>query len=347
MTNITYIAPCVRACALRNLFLATHEWQQVTAIANTEGIIDWLKKRGITTPQADSVSGIIRSAHELVAQRASAFLRFTRTESADLLKYFILYYDLLNIETAAYRIHNAIPEEDYQVDQFYTTGNFGMITPRILNNVTSFTALGRVVSRSIFEEPYTTASRRYQEDGDIVQFVENLDFVFFKKWIDTAEACGFSIRTGSGHSALRVFFTTRVIEIAVRLQRYRDAQSGELRNWLSLVTLSGNTENALRILSQQEDEHSQITGLVQLLLPWIKEDDVKCRDLAPPGCWNMLNMITMEAALKATRGIVFNADFLCAFLIRQIYQARHLTMLLQAREAGIPIPDSGYGGNES
>ena len=55
----------------------------------------------------------------------------------------------------------------------------------------------------------------------------------------------------------------------------------------------------------------------------------------------------MHAALSATRGIAFHIDFLTGILLRQMYQARELTILLESKDAGLAFAPPARGGSHS
>ena len=80
------------------------------------------------------------------------------------------------------------------------------------------------------------------------------------------------------------------------------------------------------------------------LLPAAARPDRDPQTPEPRGHWGFLDRIVMHAALKATRGMAFNADFLTGFLVRQMCQARELTVLLESKEMDEAVAPAVSGG---
>lgn len=338
MSLAPYTAACVRACALRGALLAPGEWQALEGPAGSAGVIDWLKSRGVLPDGVKDVLSAERAAQEAVIRNASGLLRFAHGALAELLAFFVHYYDLLNVEGVAHRIH-AFPDEGARPQgRFYNTGPFGLFRPAALDAVTSYPALGRVLRHTILASPFEDALLRYREDEDVVRLVERVELAFLEAWVAAARRCGIGWREGSSVGPLRVFFTARAIEAVVRLSVHREAEAGRIASWLSPIAAPRDIETCLGFLSGEPSAHI-VEELAGVLLPAAAGIRRTPETAGPRGRWGVLDRIVMDSAVRATRGIAFNADFLTGFLVRQMYQARELTVWLEWKEAD---PSAGY-----
>ena len=342
MNLAPYTAACVRACALRGALLAPEEWQAIAGLTGSGGVIAWLKNRGILTGEVTDVLTAERAAQEAVIRNASGLLRFAREALADLLRCFVHYYDLLNVESVVHRIHAFPDEGTRQRGRFYDTGPFGLFRPTALDAATNYPALGRALRHSPLAGPFEAALARYREDEDVVRLVERIELAFLANWVHTAERCGIRPRSATLASPLGVFFIARAVEAAVRLKMYREAETSRVVQWLSPVAPANRVDKCLALL-YGDTQSDFVQELVGVLLPTASGAHQAPETLGPRGRWGLLDRIVMHAALKATRGISFNADFLTGFLLRQMWQARELTVLLESKEADLRVPASAPG----
>ena len=343
MSLTPYTAACVRTCALRGALLTPEEWQTLRGLTGSGGVIDWLKNRGTLSGEVGDVPAAERAGQEAVIRSASGLLRFARGALAELLGFFVHYYDLLNVESVAHRIHAFPDEAEAPRGRFYDTGPFGLLRPAALDAVTNYPALGRALRRLPFAAPFETALLRYREDEDVVRLVERIEVAFFADWVRTAESCGVRTRAGTHASPLRVYFLVRAIEAVVRLKMHREAETSRVVRWLSPVAPPKGVEACLSVLSG-DTQSDIVRELVGALLPTASKAHQDPETLGPRGRWGELDGIVMHAALRATRGISFNVDFLTGFLVRQMCQAKELTVLLESKEADLPVLSLVQGG---
>ncbi len=333
MTNLSpYAAPCVRACALRSTLLRPEEWRTLSALGSSAAAITWLQQRGVFSGNIPNVFAAERAAHEAVIHDSTALLRFARGDVAELLRFFVWHYDLLNLESLIYRIH-AMPESDQGLEQLYPTGSVGALR-KGLSGVTNYATLARVLKGSVFAAPFAEALLRYHDDEDVAQFVERIELGFFTLWVQAAKRCGFQLAPNVDGSALAVFLVGRVIETVVRLKRYRAAESSRIVGWLSIVAKGAKIEACLEALDSDSDA-AAVQALVEILLPLTMQKRLlsKAQQSARPEA--LLRRLVWLSASKANRGIVFNVDFLTSFLTLRVHQARELTMILEAKDAGV------------
>jgi vacuolar-type H+-ATPase subunit C/Vma6 len=330
----------VRACALRTTLLRPHEWEDVAGVDSAAEVIAWFKERGVLAEEVSDVAGAERAAHRAVIHSSSALLRFSRGPLADLLGYFLHYYDLINLESVIQRIHAMVEGEDAQGIP-YDTGSMGIFDD-VLGDVRNFAALSRLVQRTPFAAAYEAGLRRYYEDEDVSRLIETIEVAFFADWVEAAKRCGFKLKGGTDNSGLAVFLVERIIESAVRLKVHREADQSRVVEWLSLVTDALGLELCLDALDA-EDEDEAVMALATLLLPKELMAKAGTPGSGPTGALSVLRVVVLRRALKAGRGIVFSADFLTSFLVLQIYQALELTLLLESKETGIADIRSAYG----
>ncbi len=341
MTSLApYAASCVRACALRTALLRPHEWAEVTALDSAPEIIAWFKERGALPDDVADVPDAERAAHQAVIHSSSALLRFARGALGDLLRSFLHYYDLLNLESVIQRIHAMVEGEQVQGIP-YNTGSMGVFDV-VLGDASNFAALSRLVRNTPFADAYEAGLLRYYEDEDLSRLIENIEEAFFAEWVDAAERCGFSLKHGTDHSGLAVFLVERIIESVVRLHVHRRAEQSRVVQWLSLVTDERTLDACLAALDAG-DENEIVMALAGLLLP--KALMAKAGKPGPGAgdALSVLRVVVLRRALQAGRGIVFSADFLTSFLVLQIYQALELTWLLESKDTGIADLPSAYG----
>jgi len=343
----SYTAASVRACALRGVLLAADEWPRLAGIAGTGAAIEWLKARGVVDSGVAGLLSVERSAHASVIRNGTGLLRFVRGPLSDLLRCFVYYYDLLNVESVAYRIHTFSVEEGHAAGRLYDTGPFGLFSAGALDAVTNYAALGRALRHSVFANAFDAGLVRYQEDEDVVRLVERVEVAFFANWVGAAERCGVFVRGVAGRTALGIFFAARAIGAAVRLKLYRQAQTNRIVEWLSLVARQSEVERCLALLSGTA-EAELVREMAGILVPSASTDDgVEPWMSGPRGIWGFLDGLVMRAALKRTRGIAFGPGFLTAILVRQMCQARQLTVLLESKHVDLAVPLSAAGGGMS
>jgi len=337
-----YAAPCVRACALRTALLKPHEWEDVAGIDSAPEIVAWFKERGALPDDVSDVASAERAAHQAVIHSSSALLRFAQGALGDLLRCFLRYYDLINLESVIHRIH-AMAEGAPAQGLPYDTGPMGMFDD-ILGDVTNFAALSRFVQGTPFAAAYEAGLQRYYEDEDASRLIESIEVAFFAEWVKAAEHCDFSLKHGTDNSGLAVFLVERIIESAVRLKVHREAEQSRVVEWLSLVTDEKDLDRCLEAISA-DDEDEAVMALARRLLPkqLLPKAGLPRRSVAKAGALALLRVVVLRRALKAGRGIVFSADFLTSVLVLQIYQALELTLLLESKETGIADIPSAYG----
>ncbi len=341
MTNLSsYAASCVRACALRTALLRPHEWEEVANLHSVSEVIARLKDRGALSEDVSDVAEAERAAHQAVIHSSAALLRFARGALGDLLRCFLHYYDLINLESVIQRIH-AMVEGEHTEGIPYDTGSMGVFG-EVLGDVTNFAALSRMVQGTRFAAAYEAGLRRYYEDEDVSRLIETIEVAFFAQWVDAAERCGFSLKGGTDNSGLAVFLVERIIESAVRLKIHREAEQSRVVEWLALVTDALGVERCLDAMDV-ESEDEAVMALAALLLPKSLMAKAGMPGEGPSNALSVLRVVVLRRALQAGRGIVFSADFLTSFLVLQIYQALELTLLLESQETGIADVPSAYG----
>jgi hypothetical protein len=330
----------VRACALRTALLRPHEWEEVAALDSVTEVIARFKEREALPDDVSSVAEAERAAHQAVIHSSSALLRFAHGPLGDLLRCFLRYYDLINLESVIQRIH-AMVEGEHMQGIPYDTGSMGLFDD-VLGDVTNFAALSRMVRGSPFAAAYEGALLRYYEDEDVSRLIETIEVAFFAEWVDAAERCGFSLKAGTDNSGLAVFLVERIIESAVRLKFHREADQSQVVEWLSLVTDENDLDACLAALDAEGDSEA-VMALAALLLPKSLMAKAGKPGSGPSSALSVLRVVVLRRALQAGRGIAFSADFLTSFLVLQIYQALELTLLLESKETGITGVPSAYG----
>jgi len=334
-----YAASCVRACALRTALLRPHEWEEVARLDSSEEIIARFKERGALPEGIADVAAAERAAHQAVIHSSSALLRFAKGPLADLLRSFLHYYDLINLECVIQRIHAMVEGEDAQGIP-YDTGSMGLFDA-VLGDVTNFAALSRLVKGTPFAAAYEAGLLRYYEDEDVSRLIEGIEVAFFAAWADAAARCGFDLKKGTDNSGLAVFLVERIVESAVRLKIHREAEQSRVLEWLSLVADGKDLDDCLAAL-EVEDDGEAVMGLAALLLPKVLMAKVGKAASGASSALSVLRVVVLRRALQAGRGIVFSPDFLTSFLVLQIYQALELTLLLESKETGITDAISAY-----
>jgi hypothetical protein len=335
-----YAAPCVRACALRSTLLKPQEWHDLVAMDSIESIMAWLKERGVLPEDTPDIATAERTAHAAVIHSSSALLRFARGEVSDLLRCFLHYYDLINLESVIQRIH-AMADGEQAQGLPYDTGALGLFEAS-LGDATNYAALTRMLQNSPFAAAYEEGLRRYYEDEDVSRLVEGIELAFFAEWVAAAQRCGFMLKNGTDGSGLAVFLVGRIIEAAVRLKVHRGAETSRVVEWLSLVADDRVLDACLDALTGEADDAAVMTVAGHLL-------PTSLLAKVPPGRGSArdalarLRVLVLRRVIKAGRGITFSADFLTSFLILQIYQALELTLVLESKETGISDVAFAYG----
>lgn len=343
MSLAPYTAACVRACALRSTLLAPEEWPSLGRLSDAGAVIDRLKTRGVLRDGVTDVLAAERDAHESVIRNATALLRFSRGALAELLRCFVKYYDLLNVASVIQRIHVFPDEHERPQGRFYDTGPLGLLRPATLDAVINYPALRHALRGSLLAAAYDAALLRYREDEDVTRFIERLDLAFFGHWVAAAGRCGIRPREGAGASALSLFFVSRAIEAAIRLKLYREAETSRVAQWLSLVAPRDRVDACLAG-EAGADASSLAQELLALLLPTAGGTERVPEQSDTRSLRGILDRAVVQAATKATRGIAFDVDFLTGFLLRRLYQAREVTVLLESKETGLDVESSGQGG---
>jgi len=341
MSIRSYNAACVRACALRNALLLPQDWEVLGAMSGSGAIIERLKTRGILGGSINGVLAAERAAHESVIRNASGLLRFLKGASAELVRCFVRHYDLLNIENVVQRIHTFPDEGTRPQARFYDTGPFGLLRSSTLDAVTNYPALGHALRRSPFAVAFEAALQRYRQDEDAGRMIERIEIAFFSNWVAAAERCGIRVRVAANVSPMVVFFRAKSVESAVRLKVYRKAESMRVGRWLSLVAPAARADACLELLAGG-DRPGLAEDVLAALLP--AEAIPPQLDSRPArGKWGVLGRTVMHATLGAAHGITFDINFLTGFLLRQMYQARELTALLESKDADVSVPLSAPG----
>jgi hypothetical protein len=312
----------------------------VSDLDSAPEIIAWFKARGSLPGDVTDVASAERAAHQAVIHSSSALLRFAPGSLGDLLRFFLRYYDLINLESVIQRIH-AMVEGAHAHGIPYDTGTMGLFDA-VLGDATNFAALSRLLRGTQFVAAYEAGLRRYYEDEDVSRLVESIEVAFFAEWVKAAEACGFRLKRGTDNTGLAVFLVERIIESVVRLKVHREAEQNRVVEWLSLVAEGKDLDTCLEAVSA-DDENEAVMGLANLLLPKALMAKAGSPGSGPAGALSLLRVVVLRRALKAGRGIVFSADFLTSFLVLQIYQALELTLLLESKETGIADIASAYG----
>ncbi|MBN1557743.1 MAG: V-type ATPase subunit [Lentisphaerae bacterium] len=337
MSAAAYTAACVRACALRAAFLGPGDWRTAAGLAGADDVVAWLKARGLIGDGVADVLAAERAAHASLIRHASGLLRLVRGPAAALLRYFVWYYDLLNLEGAALRIHGFPDAQARPPARFYDTGRFGLLRPAALDAVTQYPALGRVLRHTPFAGPFQEALAGYRDDEEVGRLVERLERAFLADWIAAAGCCGIRPADARRGSPLAVFFVARAVEAAARLMRHRAAERGRAVRWLTLAVPDPAAQRCLDRLSGARPAESLAAALGEVL-PGAPE---RVDTAGSRSAWALLDRLVLQAAEKATRGIFFNMDFLTGILLREMYQARELTVLLEAKATGEPVPVPG------
>jgi hypothetical protein len=335
-----YAASCVRACALRSTLLKPQEWHDLVAMDSIESIMAWLKGRGVLPDDTPDIATAERTAHAAVIHSSSALLRFARGELSDLLRFFLHYYDLINLESVIHRIH-AMAEGERVQGLPYDTGVMGIFGSS-LGDATNYAALTRMLKKTPFAASYEAGLRRYYEDEDVSRLVEGIEVAFFADWVTAAQRCGFNLKNGTDGSGLAVFLVGRIIESAVRLKVHRGAETSRVVEWLSLVADGNVLEGCLEALTDDADDAAVMT-VARLLMPKTLLAKVEAGRGGSREALARLRAVVLRRVIKAGRGITFSADFLTSFLVLQIYQALELTLVLESKETGIADVTFAYG----
>ena len=332
----------MRACALRTALLRPHEWEEVAGLDSATEIIARFKERGALPDDVTDVAAAERAAHQAVIHSSSALLRFAQGAMGELLRSFLHYYDLINLESVIQRIH-AMVEGAHAQGIPYDTGSMGVFD-EVLGDATNFAALSRLVRGTPFASAYEAGLQRYYEDEDVSRLIETIEVAFFSAWVDAAERCGFTLKQGTDNSGLAVFLVERIIESAVRLKIHRDAEQSRVVEWLSLVMDEKGLDACLNALDADDDDEA-VMALAALLLPQklLAKAGLSRRSEAKADALSVLRVVVLRRVLQAGRGISFSPDFLTSFLVLQIYQALELTLLLESKETGIADIPSAYG----
>jgi len=341
VTSLTpFAAPCVRACALRSGLLRPHEWHALMEMGSADTVITWLQARGVLPAEATAIPAAERSAHQTVIQSSSALLRFARGDLGDLLQFFLTYYDLMNLESVIHRLHGTV-EGGTSHGRPFETGPLGLLDASI-GDVSNFAALARLLKRTLFAPPFEAALQRYNEDEDVSRMVESIEVAFFAGWIAAAKRCGFRLNGGTDGSGLAVFLVECVSEAAVRLKLHRDAETSRIVEWLSLVTEGRPLDACLSVLSEGGD-NGAVLKLAAILFSKRLVPGASQEPTGSLAALSLLRVMVLRQAIKANRGITFNADFLTSLLVLQRFQALELTLLLESKDAGITDVTSAYG----
>ncbi len=196
MTDLaTYAAPCTRVCVMRSGLLSRDEWRTLFAAESTEAALSWLDRRGIFGEAVPDILSAERAAHISVIRDTNALLRFVRGDQRPLLRFFVYYYDLLNVESTIHQIFS-FSEGAHSGAFLYDTGRLGLLRNKDLTSLTNYAALSKALKHTMLSSRFDAALLRFSENEDATRLVEAVDIGFLTAWVAAAERCGFRVRGG-------------------------------------------------------------------------------------------------------------------------------------------------------
>jgi hypothetical protein len=320
-----YIAACVRAHAMKRLLLDQDEWQRLLLTSGRDELIGRLAQRGLVS----GVSGMAAVERELRGRcitAASSLVRFLSGAAYDTVRFFVYYYDLLNIETVIAHLH--FGSDDSIADLLYDTGRLGMVHSELLAAATSFPALGKSLKGSVLYDAYNRGLELYERDGDVAAFLAELEFDFLRGW---SQAERRSRRGRISKSVFDVYLRIKTADAMMRLRFRRESGEHAVDRWNGLVP-GGLLGRDIREWRGMESESDAFGYLAERIFG--RHSDIAVGSDSAGDETQLLRGLLAETRRSQRRG-EFSVDYLLGFLFRLMLQAEDLVRLLECRDFGL------------
>ena len=323
MSIAQYAAPCVRAHAMRSRFFSAEDWRLLTEFRRLDDLLAWLRQRDMISSSATTVYEVERELHQINIRSAASILRFVHGSVREALKFFVYYYDLLNVETVIQHLHNMSGETDLSTT-LYDTGLLGRVKTEKLARVTNFATLKTLLKGSVFFDSYRKALPRYEQNEDVSRFLNALEVDFMKRWVRAVGACGISDARG-WRSSFGAFVSSTGILAALRARFRRNWKQYDVEQWLDLV--QGWSPSSDWWMSASEADIAE--RVFSEALPVPSNGATKTVSDAPNALENRVMSAFWTSVRKRQRQSRFDADFLISFLLQQRIQIDRLIGVIE------------------
>jgi hypothetical protein len=322
---------------MRSQLLTQSDWQNLAGMVSADDVSVRLNQMGLITSSLNNdISLVEKELRENNVASAEALLHFSQDPARDAIRFFIYYYDLMNIEAVIHHLHAGADKHDIS-SVLYATGGQGMIGREILASVTSFAMLSNVLHGTVIYNAFKVALARFEQDEDVSVFIAAIEFEFMKNWAKAVAACGHGFGSGSRHggSSFDAFIRVKATDAVFRMRFKRESQTHDFTSWAALVPgapLNGVMSKWLEV----SDEKDAFEFLVNVMFPG---NMVKGAVMGPDMDLNVADRHLMRmlraVARRSQRRNGFDADFLMSFLFLMMLQAEDLVSLLECKDFGL------------
>ncbi len=333
-----YIAACTRARAMKWRILSRDDWARIIMMNSAEEIINFLKQKGLILSTSPSIEIAEKELREGEIYAASSLIRFIHGPAYDALKYFIFYYDLLNIETIIYHLHSGTENKEL-AGILYSTGRQGMVRAELLAGVTSFPALANTLRGTVLYKTFKDNLAEYEREGDITSFIAGIELEFMRNWHNAVKRCAGN-NYSSSNSSFDSFIKVKAADAMLRMQFYRDTSPHKLDTWAALVS-GGLTRSALKEWREISDEQAASVNLIKMIFPRYFKSDMVI-DNYPAADRQMMRALRYTVVRSQQRN-EFSLDYLISFLLLVMLQTEDLIKTLECKDFGLNSEElTGY-----
>ncbi len=338
MTQLAkYSASCVRARAMRSSFLTPADWKNIVSMHAVDDVVSLLGQKGLLTSSLNKdISFVEKELRENNISSAKALLRFAQEPVRDAIRFFIYYYDLMNIETIIHHLHVGADHADID-SLLYSTGGQGMVDKDLLASVTSFASLANILHGTVLYNSFKNALVNYEQDENISAFVSAIELDFIKSWSKTVASCSNGFRQGvGGVPSFDAFLRVKSADAVFRLRFRRESQVHDFTAWSSLVPgapLTGSMSEWMEI-SGEEEAYNYLINIVfskQMLKDAATDNKNFNINLVDKQLMRML----WNVVKRSQRNNGFDADFLISFLFLMMLQTEDLIAVLECKDFGL------------
>jgi hypothetical protein len=311
---------------MKRLLLSDDEWRKLRMSGSSDELVAKLVQRGLVS-EAAGLDAVERELRGECVAAASSLIRFLSGAGYDTLRFFIYYYDLLNIETVIAHLH--FGSEAGVAEMLYDTGRLGLIKHDTLAAVSSFPALGSCLKGSVLYDAYKQGLESYERDGDISVFTAELELAFLKGWSLAERRC--RRMGGQGKSIFSVYLKTRAADAMLRLRFRRESAEHAVERWNGLVPggLLGKDLRDWNALDSEKDAFKYLASRV-----FGRHHDVGA-GADSSADETLLQRGMLNETRRALRRGDFSIDYLLGFLFRLMLQAEDLVRLLECCDFGL------------
>ncbi len=330
MAQSGYIASCVRARAMKGILLAPDEWQQLALMDSAEDVMGFLHQRGLI-----SATTIVETAEKELRERniatAASLIRFVHGAAFEALKYFVYYYDLLNVETLISHLHTGGASGE-MLPLLYDTGRLGMVDVENLASVTSYPVLTNCLRGSVLYDVFKRELESYERDEDVAGFVAAIELDFMRGWQRVVQRCRRGA-VGASQSLFDAFLKVKAADGMLRLRFRRESGEHLVASWNELVP-GGLVGSDMSGWYNIEDERDSFKYLLGRLGGGGSIHETEADGADAQMDKGMMRTL-LDETLRIQRRGGFTVDYIMSFLFRVMLQSEDLVSLLECKDFGL------------